>query len=278
MLDQFYTRRDAARACLRSLRRETRFLGDSPFFIEPSAGDGAFYDLLPDKKIGLDIASPRADILRGDFLQWRSALPCGREEIVVVGNPPFGKRGALAVQFFQKAAEIADVIAFIVPVIFRKYFIHKRLPTGWRWIHATPLKRDSFILPNGKPYAVHAEFQIWTRTATRHKDRRLFTPPPIRHEDFDMWQYNNTKEARKVFDEDFDFAVPCQGWQDYARRETDAANCEKHKQWILLKPKHDRARHALYDAIDYAALAIKHTTTTPGFRKGDLVAEYERIA
>ena len=279
MLDQFYTRKEVARDCLRDFRRKTDFLGGASFFVEPSAGDGAFYDLLPHgRKIGLDMDPRHADILRRDFLQWRDLLPCRSADAVVVGNPPFGKRGAMAVRFFQKAAEIADTIAFIVPVIFRKHFIHKQLPKSWRWIHAKPLAREAFVRPNGKVYAVNTEFQIWTRTPTRHKNRRLFAPPPIKHDDFDMWQYNNTREALKVFDNDFDFAVPCQGWQDYTRRETDAKHCERRKQWMLLKPKTVRARDLLYEGIDYEILAIKHTTTTPGFRKGDLIAEYQRIA
>ncbi len=70
-----------------------------------------------------------------------------------------------------------------------------------------------------------------------------------------------------------DFAVPSQGWQDYSSRETEAANCEKHKQWTLLKTKNDVILARLLD-IDYNTLAHSWTTAIPGFRKADLVREY----
>ena len=92
-----------------------------------------------------------------------------------------------------------------------------------------------------------------------------------------MLQYNNTLEARKVFAEDFDFGVPSQGWQDYSRRETDPDRCERHKQWMLFRPKNRTVRKRLYSGIDYDALAHANTTCVPGFRKGDVVRVYEEL-
>ncbi len=77
-----------------------------------------------------------------------------------------------------------------------------------------------------------------------------------------------------MFNEPFDFAVPCQGWQDYRRREQDPNLCEKHKQWMLFKPQNELSRARLYEEIDYERLAFKSATAIPGFRKGDLVQEY----
>ena len=89
-----------------------------------------------------------------------------------------------------------------------------------------------------------------------------------------MWQYNNTPDALKVFQNPFDFAVPCQGWQDYSRRETDEKQCEKSKQWILLKAKNPTVLAQLMK-IDYGHLAQECATAVPGFRKGDLVKAYK---
>ena len=91
-----------------------------------------------------------------------------------------------------------------------------------------------------------------------------------------MWQYNNTREALRVFRQDFDFAAPCQGWQDYSRGETEADACEKHKQWMLIRLRHPLARKRLLEEIDYGELALRTATSVPGFRKGDLVLEYQR--
>ena len=105
---------------------------------------------------------------------------------------------------------------------------------------------------------------------------RLNKALPISHKDFKMWQYNNTPAALKVFENEFDFAVPAQGWQDYSRRETDSANCEKNKQWILLKAMNPMVLSRLL-SIDYNSLAQRCPTAVPGFRKGDLVKEYSDL-
>ena len=223
----------------------------------------------------MDIAPRRHDFLCADFLTPR-VWNHPRRQTIVIGNPPFGKRGKMALAFFVRAAQMADIAAFIVPVIFRKYFIHKQMPKGWRWIFAKQLPRDAFQTPDGKSAAVNTEFQVWTKYQTGGEDGRLFAPPPIRHDDFRLWQYNNTPDALKVFNEKFDFAVPSQGWQDYARRETNPRKCEKHKQWMLFAPTNKKARKRLYDEIDYAQLAAHNTTSIPGFRKGDIVCEYTR--
>lgn len=243
------------------------------FFLEPSAGKGAFYKLMPEqRRIGMDL-EPKCDGVKlQDFLKTLK-IECESNNTVVVGNPPFGKRGNLAVAFFNHSACLAETVAFIVPVIFRKFMIHKKLDSRMKFISKLRLPKDSFEFDNGKTYSVNTEFQIWTRLPCSCEDMREFKALPISHKDFQMWQYNNTPEALKVFENDFDFAVPSQGWQDYSRRETEANNCEKHKQWILLKAKNSVILSRLF-AIDYNGLAHRCTTTIPGFRKGDLVKKY----
>lgn len=280
-VDRFYTKPAVARRCWRTLAAAlpeltSRRIADL-FFVEPSAGAGVFYDLLPpSNRIGVDIMPRRADIIRRDFLAW-DYLPRRRQDVVVVGNPPFGKRGALAVRFVNHAATLADTVAFILPVSFRKYLIHKQLDSDLRLMRAAPLPRASFCTERQADYAVNTEFQIWTRLpAGAVADRRLYAPPPVAHPDFEMWQYNNTPQMLKVFANPFDFAVPCQGWQDYGRRETDAARCEKQKQWVLFAAPAARVRARLR-RMDFAALAMRCGTATPGFRKSDIVAEYTRL-
>ena len=283
-LDQFFTQPDIALGCWKEISpllkkltgKDTRQL----FFVEPSAGDGAFYDLLPRGKqhrLGIDIEPRRTDFIKDDFLTWSTKkLSHKGENIIVIGNPPFGKRGDLAIKFFNKASLFSDTIAFIVPVIFRKFFIHKNLNKDFKWIHSIPLPREAFTSKNKKVFAVNTEFQLWTRIDGKHKDKRLFSPPDITHKDFYMMQYNNTKEALKVFNYKFDFAIPSQGWQDYSRREKKADKCEKHKQWMLFKTYTKEVYSRLYADIDYNELALKNTTSIPGFRKCDIVEEYSQ--
>ena len=284
-LDQFFTKPSVAKECWDSLlpivKETTGKSANRLHFIEPSAGTGVFYDLMPSgKRTGIDIEPRRREFINGDFLTYKhprnsKARNLDSKDIVVVGNPPFGKRGDLAVKFLNKAASIGDTVAFIVPVIFRKFFIHKQIDPTLCWIQSLPLERGAFQTDKDETYEVNTEFQIWTRLDSVNPSMRLFSPPPIKHEDFEMHQYNNTKEALKVFKERFDFAVPSQGWQDYSRRESDARNCEKHKQWILFDVGGNKMVYErLYEGIDYEQLARKNTTTTPGFRKGDVIQEY----
>ena len=277
-LDQFYTSTRCAERCFEALLGRLPVREQDAYFIEPSAGDGVFFDLLPRyRRTGIDLEPRHRGVKKADFFQWRpqggSRSKKGkRENCVVVGNPPFGRRGSTAVQFLLHAAEIADTIGFIVPMCFRKFAIQKKMPEDLRLVKQMRLPRDAFRLPDGSPYWINTEFQIWVR-AKRWRNRRRMTPEPIRHPHFVMHQYNNTKQALPVFDKDFDFAVPCQGWQDYTRKETNPANCEKNKQWMLLLGMTKKYKSNLV-AIDYERLAMKTATMVPGFRKCDMVMEY----
>ena len=281
-LDQIYTKPAVASRCVRFLLETLDGLADlrhdRVFYVEPSAGEGCFLDLLPpDRRIGIDVDPRRPGILRHDFLTWsfEDTIKDPRRA-VVVGNPPFGHRSKLAIRFFNRAATMANTIAFVVPVQFRKYSVHKNLSSEFRWIATLELEAPAFYTPTEPDYRLNAEFQVWTREANHHfEDMRLLSPPAIRHADFEMWQYNNTPGALKVFEHDFDFAVPRQGYQDYSRRETSADRCERTKQWILFKAGSPSVLDRLL-GMDFAALS-QNNTITPGFGKADVVKEYVRI-
>ncbi len=275
-LNPFYTKQEVAASCWEYLSETFSSVNrkvDEMFFVEPSAGTGAFYNCLPlNRRLGIDILPKCKNIITQDFFTVTN-LPYAPKDTTIVGNPPFGKRGKLAIAFFNHAAVLADIVAFIVPVNFRKYIVHKQLEASMRFIRKLALPRDAFYLDSGKSFSVNTEFQIWTRLPSAHQDMRQYKPLPIRHQDFQIWQYNNTPAARKVFQNAFDFAVPCQGWQDYSRKETDEKQCERNKQWMLLKAKGPNILARL-KRIDYGHLARECGTAVPGFRKGDLVKVY----
>ena len=93
-LDQIYTKPAVANRCLRFLFDTLDGLADlrrdRVFYVELSAGEGCFLDLLPPGRcIGIDIEPRRAGIIRHNFLTW----PFGTtiedpRQTVVVGNPP----------------------------------------------------------------------------------------------------------------------------------------------------------------------------------------------
>ena len=164
MLDQFYTKPEAATHCIQAFRSVADSIGvdlEASTWIEPSAGCGRFYSEFPPKRIGIDL-DPRIDgVIKQDFLEWRP--PDGK--FVVLGNPPFGVRGATALAFIRKAAQFADMIGFIVPQFFNsdgKGAPSKRLPVGLTLAHSEPLPPDSFEFPDGRETDVWTLFQVWT--------------------------------------------------------------------------------------------------------------------
>ena len=276
-LDRYYTNAATAEHCYHHL---LGFLKHANIlrahFIEPSAGDGAFFDLLPKgQRTGIDLAPNHRFVKQADFLKWTPTAnikKTAKQNRIVIGNPPFGKRGKLAVHFFNRASLFADTIGFILPVVFCKYCMHRQMTPDMRLVARHKIPLASFRLPNGKDFAVNAEFQIWTRLRTKHLNLRRLMPTPITHPDFLLHQYNNTITARKVFDLPFNLAVPCQGYQDYNRREVDEQQCERNKQWMLFTAQ-PKIIDRIYN-LNFESLSKRYTTTIPGFRKCDVVEEY----
>ena len=173
-LDQFYTCPEVAEHCWSVLRRKAACLVDweAARFLEPSAGAGAFLHFMPiDRRQGMDLAPKTWEVRYGDFLEARSEVFRLRRPWVVAGNPPFGFAAGQAVRFFNKAAEFADVIAFIVPRSFRKPSVQDRLSRLFWLKHDEDVADFAFLL-EGDPHDVPCAWQIWQRHP-RFKQRPL---------------------------------------------------------------------------------------------------------
>ena len=165
-LDQFFTRPEVAEACHADLVR--RMVADhAPMdaytFVEPGAGKGAFYDLLPDgRRIGLDVLPLREEFDLADFLSWE---PYGGDRYAVVGNPPFGYRAWLALAFVNHAATFADYVGMILPMAFQSdgKGSPKHRVKGLRLIHSEALPPDCFVTGDGKAAKINALWQVWQR-------------------------------------------------------------------------------------------------------------------
>lgn len=72
---------------------------DDFHWIEPSAGNGAFFNLLPkNNRTGIDIKPLNNEIIQADYLEY--VLPENKKNIII-GNPPFGHRGVMALKFIN---------------------------------------------------------------------------------------------------------------------------------------------------------------------------------
>jgi predicted RNA methylase len=139
---------------------QTVNLAEYDHLLEPSAGTGSFYNLLDaTRRIGLDLDPKAPGVIRTDFFDW---TPPVDTKIITIGNPPFGKSAALAVKFFNRAAEFSDVIAFVIPRTFRKASIINRLAKEFHCVYDETVPDNSFIF-NGSAYNVPCAAQIWQK-------------------------------------------------------------------------------------------------------------------
>jgi hypothetical protein len=162
--DQFFTHPNTAEYCY---QQTLKILGDLGVdlreytFIEPSAGDGSFYNALPIyQRIGVDIEPRCEGVEKQDFLRWKPDT----EKNICIGNPPFGLRGHLALKFINHAAKFSDFVCFILPQLFDsngKGSCKGRVK-GMNLIHSEIVDSE-FHYPNGKDVTVNVVFQIWAR-------------------------------------------------------------------------------------------------------------------
>jgi len=169
VIDQFYTKESVAQSCI---QRITQLLPETRdyLWIEPSAGSGAFLHSLPAlyEKLGLDIDPKAPDILCADFLTWvppapsPSSSPSAEKNIIIFGNPPFGRQSSIAKSFIVKSCKFAAIIAFILPKSFTKPSMFRAFDLKFHRIYEEELPPNSFIL-NGSQYDVPCVFQIWQK-------------------------------------------------------------------------------------------------------------------
>ena len=163
-LDQFYTNKDVALKCYNKLN-EIVNVNEYDLHLEPSAGSGSFFHIMDNtKKIGLDIEPKEKDIIRMNFFDY---TPEKDKKYLVLGNPPFGKVSSLAVKFFNKSAEFADCIAFIIPRTFKRVSIQNKLDLDFHLVY----NEDLPITPCCFTPKMTAKccFQIWIKKQTARK-------------------------------------------------------------------------------------------------------------
>lgn len=192
-----------AQQCLDVLASHYR-LDDFALVVEPSAGEGVFFDRLPESnRVGLDI-DPRHDgLLKADFLRWRPKR--GLRRILTVGNPPFGQRAAIAFDFLHHACSFSDVVAFILPRSFNKNTFQNRVRNDFHLVNSFDC--NEFFRPDGTTVEVNTVFQIWEKRSYPRQRKVL----PDKHPHFDMKHAHLSRtpelELAKLR-RDFDFTIP----------------------------------------------------------------------
>lgn len=203
-LDKFYTLPECSKRCIdkvSSMYDITRW----DLIVEPSAGNGSFLNQIPsNKKIGIDISPEHPDIIKQDFFDYYP--PPEHKNILVIGNPPFGRISSLAIKFFNHSAKWANAIAFIIPRTFRKTSIQNRLDNRFHLVYDEELpNRPCCFSP---AMAVKCCFQIWEK-----KDiQRDFVDLPKTHNDWEFLKLGERDASgQPTPPENADFALRAYG-------------------------------------------------------------------
>jgi len=196
-LDQFYTKKHIALKYYNKLN-EIINLNEYDIHLEPSAGSGSFFNIMDKtKKIGLDIEPKEKDIIKMNFFDYK---PEKNKKYLVLGNPPFGKISSLAIKFFNKSAEFASCIAFIIPRTFKRISIQNKLDLNFELVYNQdlPIKPCCFT----PKMSAKCCFQIWIKKE-RKREKILFDKT---HNDFQF-----LKHKGKNYPKNYDFVIKAYG-------------------------------------------------------------------
>ena len=173
-LDQFYTNIDVAKLCV-----DTIDTSKYDIVIEPSAGTGAFYNLIDHpNKVGIDLEPKCEGVEKQDFLNWDGDIFKDFNfwpppKVLTIGNPPFGKQSSLAIKFIKHASIFSTTIAFILPRSFKKISMYDKVPLNFWNVNQFDIPPYSFTF-DGKKYDVPC---VWIeyekRNEFREKQKRL---------------------------------------------------------------------------------------------------------
>lgn len=264
-LDKFYTIPECSKKCI-DIVLTLYDIGSWDLIVEPSAGNGSFLNQIPtDKKIGIDISPEQPDILKQDFFDY--VPPTNIKNILVIGNPPFGRVSSTAIKFFNHSAKFANVIAFIIPKTFRKISVQNKLDEMFYLVHDEELpNKPCCFTPQ---MMVKCCFQVWERRTTIRQKIDL----PTTHLDWEFLKFGpKDKHNQPTPPLGADFAIRAYGGKIGEIR-TDGLTELRPKSWHWIKSIIDK-----YELIDrFSKLDYSNSENTArqnSMGKSELVCLY----
>jgi len=170
--DKFYTNSKTVDICFQLFEK---YIKENTLVIEPSAGNGAFLNVLNKyNHLAFDIQPENTSVKKKDFLTLD--LDSFNQTLVFLGNPPFGKQSSLAKKFIKHITKCKNttVIGFILSKSFKKESMQKCFPLNFWLVEQIDLPNDSFSI-GGNTHNVPCIFQIWQKK----EETRIIEPYPI---------------------------------------------------------------------------------------------------
>lgn len=264
-------------------------------FIEPSAGSGNFIDAIlsysynnqsinKEQILGFDLEPKKNNmIIKTDFLKLNlNKYKLDKSKTIVIGNPPFGNKGKLALDFLNKCLKYSDIVLFILPKTFKRYLLQKKIDTSAKLIYEKDLDSNSFLVDD-RQYDVSCVAQIWVNKKVQKwsnliDKRKQNQITNIFGDDLKLFTHNNTKETLKYFDKEkygWDFAVVRQGYYDYNQKITNPKELKENRQYLFIKCSNRIKKFV--NKINFNKLANINNTTVKGFSNSDLYDELYQI-
>lgn len=267
-LDKFYTIPSTVDKCISTVGSIYDW-NQWDLIVEPSAGNGNFLIKIPFvDKIGIDIMPEHPDIIKLDFFDY---LPDkNKRNILVIGNPPFGRVSSLAIKFFNHAAKWSNVIAFIIPRTFRRISVQNKLN---KYFHLKldeeiPLKPCSF----NPPMMAKCCFQIWEKTTIERDIVKLQTT----HKHWEFLSLGpNDDNGQPTPPNNPDFAIRAYGGK-CGEIKNDSLEKLRPKSWHWIKCNIDKTTLIdRFNNLDYSNSL--NTARQNSIGRGELIALYDTI-
>jgi hypothetical protein len=263
-LDKFYTIPSYSKKCIEKVNELYDIKWD--LIIEPSAGNGSFLNQIPsDNKIGIDIEPEADNIIKKDFFDYNP--PKDKKQILVIGNPPFGRVSSLAIKFFNHASQWANVIAFIIPRTFRKISVQNKLNEMFHLVYDEEIPNKPCCF--SPPMMVKCCFQIWEKRTTKRNLIEL----PTKHDDWDFLSFGPLDEnGQPTPPVGADFAIRAYGGKIGVIKTSDL-NKLRPKSWHWIKSNIDiKELIKRFNELDYSNSL--NTARQNSMGRGELVSLY----
>jgi hypothetical protein len=248
--DQFYTKPEIAVECFESIKDLK-----CDMWLEPSAGTGMFYNLMPENRLGYDIEPKAEGVIEQDFLTVE--LPTDKN-IIAVGNPPFGYRAQGAISFFNHCAAACSVVAMIMPRSFRKAYIINQLNPYFHLKYEKLLPLNIF---DGGAEKIRTVWQVWEKRDYKREKIVL----PATHSDF------NIVPQGKHFDESrADIAIRRTGYKSVGEIKFPE-DASPRTQYVFIEVVNDRAID-IFENLDLSCAF--DTALAPTVTQGEIIQAY----